>query len=378
MAFCAFVLFAAVLFVATFERLSSQPLGFSPDDVLVVSAESREGDDRSARWRQVEEVVRRVPGVESAGLSGWPPLADNGWRAEVRVDAATDGRAEYFLAVGPRIFDVLRIALLDGRDFLPADRAPGVDADRRPVAGVGVVNEAFARRYFGGRSPVGRQIQMRQASEVDATLEIVGLVRDTPYRRLRDPIHPIVFVPFGRVGEGVLVVRAQGSATALAPTLARVLQREWPGARIRDLRPATDYVRTQMVVERLLARLCSAFALLGLLLAAVGLYAVVSEAVVRRRREIGVRLALGARAADVVREVTAGALVRVVIGLLLGLGAGIAFGRVVGAILFRVAPTDWQPLAVPLVVLVALFALASLSPSIRAVRTDPCETLRCD
>jgi predicted lysophospholipase L1 biosynthesis ABC-type transport system permease subunit len=246
------------------------------------------------------------------------------------------------------------------------------------VAGVGVVNEAFARRYFGGRSPVGRQIQMRQASEVDATLEIVGLVRDTPYRRLRDPIHPIVFVPFGRVGEGVLVVRAQGSATALAPTLARVLQREWPGARIRDLRPATDYVRTQMVVERLLARLCSAFALLGLLLAAVGLYAVVSEAVVRRRREIGVRLALGARAADVVREVTAGALVRVVIGLLLGLGAGIAFGRVVGAILFRVAPTDWQPLAVPLVVLVALFALASLSPSIRAVRTDPCETLRCD
>jgi predicted permease len=379
MAFCAFVVFAAVLFVATFDRLSSQPLGFSPDDVLVVAAESRQGEDRPARWRRVEEVVRELPGVESTGLAGWPLVADNGWRAHVRVDGAGDGRAEYFLPVGPRVFDVLRIARLDGRDFFPGDRAPGLDADgRRPVAGVGVVNEAFARRYFGGRSPVGRQIQMRQAGEIDATLQIVGLVRDTPYRRMRDPIHPIVFVPFGRVGEGVLMVRGESDTAGLAPAITRVLQREWPGARVRDLRPASDYIRTQMVVERLLARLCSAFALLALLLAAIGLYAVVNDAVVRRRREIGVRLALGARAADVVRAVTAGALVRVVIGLLLGLGAGIGFGRVVGAILFRVAPTDAGPLAVPLVVLVALFALASLSPSIRAVRTDPCETLRCE
>jgi predicted permease len=377
-AFCAFVVFAAVLFVATFDRLSSQPLGFSPDGVLVVSAESREGDDRTARWRRVEEVVRDLPGVESAGLAGWPLVADNGWRAEVRVDGATDGRAEYFLTVGPRFFDVLRIARFEGRDFLPGDRAPGLDADGRPVAGVGVVNEAFARRYFGGRSPVGRQIRMRQASDVDAPLQIVGLVRDTPYRRLRDPIHPIVFVPFGRVGEGVLMVRGQSGAAGLAPAITRVLQREWPGVRVRDLRPASDYVRTQMVVERLLARLCSAFALLALLLAAIGLYAVVNDAMVRRRREIGVRLALGARAADVVRAVTAGALVRVMIGLLLGLGAGVGFGRVVGAILFRVAPTDLGPLAVPFVVLVSLFALASLSPSIRAVRTDPCETLRCE
>jgi predicted permease len=378
MAFGAFVLFAAVLFVATFHRLSSRPAGFSYDDVFVLSADSREGDERAVGWRRVEEAVRQLPGVEAAAVAGWPLLSGNGWTVLVRAEPGAEAREEYFLGVGPQIFSVLRMGLLDGRDFRPTDVAPALDAQNRPVAGVGIVNEAFARRYYEGRSPLGRVIAARQAKDVDAPLEIVGLVRDTPYRGVRDPIRPIVFVPWGRVGEGTLMVRAAAGSVGIAPTLGRVLQREWPGARVRDLRPASDYVQSQLVVERLLARLCSAFALLGLLLAGIGLYAVVNDAVVRRRREIGVRMALGARALDVVRHVTSGALRLVTIGLVIGLAGGVAFGRAVGSILFEVAPTDWGPLALPLLILAAIFGLASLSPSIHAVRTNPTETLRCD
>jgi predicted permease len=378
MAFCVFVLFAAVLFVATARRLAASPSGFSYDNVLALSAESRDGDDRAARWRHLADVVRQMPGVEAAAVSGWPLLSNNGWQRTVRADGATDGRPESFFAAGPGFFEVTRIALLDGRDFGPADRGPGLDRDQRPVAGVGVVNEAFARRYFEGRSPVGRRIQVRQGDDVEAPLEIVGLVRDTPYRRVRDAVQPIVFVPFGGMGEGTLMARTTGDPLALGPGLARVLQSEWPGARVRDLRPATDFVRTQTVAERLLARLCAAFAALALLLAGIGLFAVVNDAVVQRRREIGVRMALGARALDVVRHVTARALGLVALGLVLGLAGGLAFGRLVRSILFQVAPTDGGPLGLPFLVLAAVFAAASLSPTLRAVRTDPTETLRCD
>jgi ABC-type antimicrobial peptide transport system permease subunit len=133
-----------------------------------------------------------------------------------------------------------------------------------------------------------------------------------------------------------------------------------------------------MIVERLLARLTSVFAGLGLLLAAIGLYALVNDGVRQRRREIGVRMALGARAADIVRHVTLGALVLVCMGLAIGLGAGIAFGRVISSLLYQVRPTDVGAVAPPLLILVLAFAVASLPGVMSAVRTDPTETLRND
>ena len=128
-------------------------------------------------------------------------------------------------------------------------------------------------------------------------------------------------------------------------TLARTLRREWAGARMREMRPARDFIDTQMVVERLLARLTGSFATLALLLAGIGLYGVVNDAVIQRRREIGLRMALGAQATDIVRHVTIGSLVLVSVGLIAGLGAGVAFGRLIGALLFQVTPTDPVALA---------------------------------
>jgi hypothetical protein len=282
------------------------------------------------------------------------------------------------LGVSPGFFETLAIGLREGRDFRSGDAAPSIDASNHPVAGVAIVNEAFARYYFGGRSPVGRRVSMRQAKDVDAPLDIIGVVADTAYRRVREPVRPIVFLPFGDVGEGVLLLRSAGDPLALAPTLGRLVHAEWPGARVRAIRPAADFIATQMIVERLLARLTAVFAGLGVLLAAIGLYGVVNDAVIRRRKEIGVRIALGARSRDVVRHVTIGTLVLVGLGLAAGIGSGIAFGRLIGALLFQVTPTDPGALVKPLGILASVFVLASLPPVLRAVRTDPVETLRND
>jgi hypothetical protein len=289
-----------------------------------------------------------------------------------------DAQPAHALGVLPGFFDTLKIGMIEGRDFRRGDAAPSLDSANHPVAGVGIVNQAFARYYFGGRSPVGRRVAMRQAKDVDTPLDIIGVVADTAYRHVREPMRPIVFVPFTSVGEGVLLVRSAGDPLALAPTLGHVVRTQWPGARVREIRPASDFIETQMIAERLLARLTGVFAGLGLLLAGIGLYAVVNDAVIQRRKEIGVRIALGARAVNIVRHVTMGGFVLVSIGLAIGISAGIAFGRLVGALLFQVTPTDPFALAEPLLILGAVFGVASVPPALRAVRTDPTETLRND
>ena len=377
MTFCAFVLFAAGLFRATFDRLSSQSFGLSYDHVLALAVDARDDDSRTAHWLQLADAVRQLPGVDSAAVAGWPLLSQNGWQRTVRGgDRGADARPEYMLGVSPAFFRTLHIDLLEGRDFRSADAAPRLDSASQPVAGVGIVNLAFAQRYFGGRNPVGERVLVRQEKDVDAPLAIIGLVSDTAYRTVRERMRPIVFVPYSGVGEGTLLVRVAGEPAAFGQTLARTLRREWAGARPREMRPARDVIDTQMVVERLLARLTGSLATLALLLAGIGLYGVVNDAVIQRRREIGLRMALGAQATDIVRHVTIGSLVLVSVGLIAGVGAGVAFGRLIGALLFQVTPTDPVALAPPLAILATVFAMASLPPAIRAIRTDPTETLK--
>jgi predicted permease len=379
MAFCAFVLFAAGLFKTTFDRLSSQPFGFSYDRVLALVVDARDDQPRAGRWMQMRETVAHLPGVESAAVASWPLLSDNGWNVTIHgSDRVAGSQPAHGLGVSTGFFATLGIGMVEGRDFRSGDLAPSLDPSNQPVAGVGIVNEAFARYYFEGRSPVGRRVSMRQGKDVDAPLDIIGVVADTAYRHVREPMRPIVFVPYGHVGEGVLLVRSAGEPLALAPTLGRLLRRQWPAARARELRPAADFIATQMVVERLLARLTGVFAGLGLLLAGIGLYAVVNDAVIQRRKEIGVRIALGAQSVDVARHVTVGALVLVGLGLAAGIGGGVAFGRLISALLFQVTPTEPGALVRPLLILASVFAVASLPAVVRAVRTDPVETLRND
>jgi hypothetical protein len=224
------------------------------------------------------------------------------------------------------------------------------------------VNEAFARAYFDGRNPVGESVNVRHWKDSWVSMEIVGLARDAAYRSVRDPVPPTMYVPFLSRGSGALLVRTAGDPLALAVTLRAEVSRARPGFVVRNVGTQAALVRNQLVRERLLAALSFFFAAIALLLAAIGLYGVLNYAVVQQRREIGIRMALGARVAHVVPQVVTEKLIAVIVGGGIGFAGALAFGRVVEALLFEVKPTDVSTIAAPILALAVAAPLAMLSP----------------
>jgi putative ABC transport system permease protein len=377
-AFCVFLLFAAGLFIGTFDRLLNQPLGFTHRNVILLQIESRARQPAGV-WTAVTDHLRQVPGVEAAAFAGWAPLSGNRWRAAVRVDGGRfEGSSPYFLEVAPAYFDTLRIDIVRGRDFRAGDPQSRLGPQQQPLAGLGIGNEAFARRYFNGADPVGKHVNVRQDKDVETPMEIIGLVRDAAYFSVREPMQPTVYVPAEVRNNGAILVRTSGDPTALAATLRREVSRVRSDLRVRAAEPLSAFVRQQMIRERLLATLSSFFGFVALLLAGIGLYGVLNYAVVRQWREIGIRLALGARASHLVKRVTVRMLIVVGAGAFVGLGAGVAVGPVVQALLFHVTPTDPLSLIAPILALAIVSAVAALPPAIRAVRIDPVTTLRTE
>jgi predicted permease len=335
-------------------------------------------------WAEVADRVRATPGVDAAAFAMWVPLSGNGWRAPVSSDGhPAENDAPNFLGISPEYFSTMGIGLVAGRDFRMGDTPPTRDG-QQPVAGVGIVNEAFARAFLNGQNPIGRQVLVRQYRlgpqdrDVEAPMEIVGLVRDAAYREVREPMRPTVFVPNESRNQAALVVRTTGDPVMLGPTLRRTVTQFRPDFRVMNVSTQTAFVQRQLLRERLLAMLSLFFAAVALLLAGVGLYGVLNYAVIQRRREIGVRMALGARAVHVVRRIMAELLTPVGAGVLLGLAGGLAFGQLVEMILFEVKATDTMSVATPLLTLAVAAALAAITPAVRAVRIDPAQTLRSE
>jgi predicted permease len=375
-AFCFLVLFVAGLFVATFERLSHQPTGFSSERLLVVDTVARRPQP-PALWDQVAEHLRAMPGIESVALAAWPLFGGNGANGFVMIDGAPAGDTlAYFLAISPGWMETMKIPFVDGRDIRAGDTFP-----------VAIVNEAFAKSYFNGRDPVGQWFERPQA-EGRARIQIVGLVRDARYRNMREPITPTAYVPFSQVdGQGAWVPQASGTfvvrtAGANPLALASILRREIPRARPEfragNIRTQAELVLAQTVRERLLAMLALFFAGVALLLAGIGLYGVLDYSVVQRRREIGIRMAIGAPAANIVRLVTVEVFAMVLAGALAGVALGMASVRYIETLLYQVRPTGLEMLALPALTIVAAALLAALPAVIHAVRIDPVAMLRAD
>jgi len=374
------VLFVAGLFVTTFQRLSNHPLGFAHERVLAMEAFSSGKKQPPAIWMQVAERMRQTPGVESVAFSGWPLLTGNNWTSTVRVpNRAAEPRSPYFLEVSQGFFETMGIGLVDGRDFRPGDTSPATIFEQaHPVAGVGIVNEAFARTYFDSQNPVGRSAQVSQGKFPAAQMQIVGYVRDAAYSLLREPVRPTVYVPIQEKDGAAFVIRTAGDPRAMPPALRSALQEARPDFRFGNISFQSALVRRQMIRERLLATLSFFFGVVALVLAVIGLYGVLNYSVIQQRREIGIRMALGARSADVVRRITTGMLVMVSLGSAIGLAGGLASARFVEALLFEVKATDLGMVVVPLLTLLGAAVLASLPPALRAVRIDPARTLRSE
>ncbi|MGH9672582.1 MAG: FtsX-like permease family protein, partial [Bryobacteraceae bacterium] len=377
-AFCIVVLFIAGLFLKTFQRLSNRPLGFSPERVLVIDAASRREQPASA-WMDVAYHILQTPGVQSVALSGWPLLSENRWTGAVRLPGRTGEIHEpYFLDVSPGFFETMRIGLIDGRDFRPGDLPPRVQDGARLLPGVGIVNETFARTYFEGRNPVGRSVEVGRRKNLAPSMEIVGYVRDAAYRNLREPILPTVYVPMEDRGHVTVLVRTAGDSLPLAPVLRREVTAARPDVRVVQVQPQDNFIRWHLVRERVLAALSVFFAVVALALAAIGLYGVLNYSVVRQSRDIGIRMALGARSMHVLRGVAGQISLLFCVGSAVGLAGGVASGRVVEALLFEVQATGFGTIAAPILTLAGVAVLAALPPAMRAARIDPAQTLRND
>ena len=363
-AFCFLVLFVAGLFAATFDHLSRFPMGFSADRVLTLDTVAR-SPQPPVYWNQVVDQLRNVPGVETAAVSGTALLGGSAWNGFVSINGAPPGPVlAYFLAISPGWLDAMKMPLLDGRDLRPDDTAPGA----------AIVNETFARTFCNGENPVGKWYARGQNR-----FQIVGLVRDAPYRSLREPILPVAYVPLAPTRTATLIVRtASANPLALASTLRRKVPEARPEFRVSTIRTQAELVRSQTLRERLLAMLGLFFAAVAILLAGIGLYGVLDYGVLQRRREIGIRLAIGAEAANIARLVTIDVLGMILLGGLAGLAGGIASSRYLADTLYQVNPTDPAMLALPCLAIVAASLLAGVPAVIRALRIDPASMLRAD
>jgi predicted permease len=370
--FCFLVLFVSTLFVTTFERLEHQRTGFSTNGLLALDTVTPRDEALSA-WDQVAEHLRSVPGVKSAAVSDWPLLDGNGYRFN-RVSIAggrlTDEEVR-FLVVSPGWLATMKIPLLEGRDL------------RTDETGVAIVNREFVRQYFPATDPQGKWFEAEPGGGWGRRFRIVGVIGDTRYRKVQDPILPVAFIPYQLPWHlESLIVRVSPDKLAGQPALASILRQEVsrarPGFRVTAIRTYEGMLQAQTVRERLLADIASFFAVVGLVLAGVGLHAVLNRSVFRRRREIGIRMAIGAPAGDICRRITFDTAGWVFAGLLAGFALSIYCARYVESLLYQVKATDPHAAVVPALVLIATAILAALPPVIRAIHIDPAEVLRSE
>lgn len=375
------LVFGAGLFLRTFSTLANLHLGFEPHRVLAVDVDfSRSTVEPSARlgfYERVCEAARSVPGVAHAACSPAMPI---GFRALTTVIDVAEGslsqeeRIVHKNLVTPEWFEAFGTRLLAGRDFNSGDRAA--------ASRVAIVNEAFAERFLKDVNPVGRIVREDRGSKGKLALEIVGVVENTVYRSVRESPPATIYLPLAQEGESALapflnvVVRPlSGSPATVAEGIVAAISGVDPDLKL-TVRPMQDQVNATFNQERVLAMVAGVFAGLALLLAALGLYGVMAYSVSRRRREIGIRMALGADSGRVVRLVVGRVAVMVGLGIVIGGVSSLWAVQFVQSLLFGLPAREPSLFAGAAAVLCVSAAAASWLPARRAARVDPSTVLR--
>ncbi len=375
------LLVVAGLLIQSLANVARIDLGMQVEQVVTFRlAPDRNGYDlerRRALYSALEARLSTLPGVTAVGASVVPLLTDSNWGNNVSVqefDAGpdTDSNAQFNM-VGPGFVHALSIPLLAGRDFTTAD-----DSGRPRVA---LVNQAFARKFQMGDSVVGKRMAMGNADD-GLDIEIIGLVADAKYSQVKDEIPPQFFVPWRQFDRGTgtmgFYVRVNGSTDALLAAIPRVVAELDPNLPVAQVSSLPAVVRENVFVDRLIGTLATAFAALATLLAAIGLYGVLSFALAQRTRELGLRLALGAAPTRLRRLIYANVAWTGAIGCALGLLTAIVLGRLAQSLLFGVSGFELAPTLAAVVVLGLVLLLAGWLPARRAAHTDPMVALRHD
>jgi predicted permease len=365
------------LFLRTFSALTTASLGIDPGPVAIfdISASRLSNEEAPARFVRLQQEVEALPGAAVAAWSEITPAGGARWNTIIQtapgLEALTERqRLAWVNPVTTGWFKAYGIPLRQGRDFDEHD----VQTSTR----VAIVNESFARKYLPGRAAVGSEFKTSPEGPTVVSFQVVGMVGDSIYRSPRAGLEPIVYFPLTQMNAPKslsLSVRTAGSPAALMPSIARTIARSMPESSFTS-RLLTDQLGATVRQERLVAILAGFFGGLALLLAALGLYGVTSYAVSRRRAEIGIRMALGADRAGVLRLVISRVLWLVVIGVALGGLLSVWASQYIETLLFKVTARDPTTFAIATAVLVSAALLAGWLPARRAASIDPATVLR--
>jgi len=373
-AFCFLVLFLSSLFLTSFQHLQNRPLGFSIDRLLLLETVAGKGQ-LPVVWNQTADALRAIPGVNSVAISGWPLLGRIQINSDISIhNAPPSPTPAFFLIVSPDWLSTMKIPLVSGRDFRPEDTSPGA----------AIVNQTFVKTFFPGQDPIGRTFQRGVNQPLN---KIVGITPDVSDHDLREPNRAVFYVPFNAIDKSVpgvvnfatfaIHTDAQ-NPLALANSLRQFIAQSHNGLRVSNVTTQLDLFRDQTIRERLLAMLAAFFAAVALFLAGIGLYAVFNYSVLQRRREIGIRMAIGSTRAGIVRIVTLDSFLLVAIGGCAGVALGFGAARYVESLFYQVKATDADMIALPTCAILLTALVATLPAVHRALRTDPTEILRAE
>jgi len=375
------VLFLSGLLLLSFRKLIAVDLGFARDNVVLFDLAPRAS---LQSWRidsgaTLLEHLRHLPAVQAASLSQQRPMGGNlVWIATPIV--RFPGRANETIRpvevqVSAGFFSAMRIRWIAGRDFLPEETGCG-RCNRTSASPSVIVNQAFIDKFMPGRNPIGQGFDKVGDDPDPVPQRIVGVVANARYNNLREPEGPTIYAPLADATTATLNIRTASRPASLVPWLRREIEAADPTLTVRGSILLASQIDNTMISERLLALLAGFFSVVALLLAGVGIYGVVNYATVRRTREIGIRIALGASRAAVVRLIVSGAAMPVVAGIALGMAAGLGLARYLAAQLFGVKPADFWSLAAPLACILIAAVAAVLQPALRAASSDPLIALR--
>ncbi len=376
------LLVGAALLAISYVRVTQIDPGFNPQRVLTarIAPSARKYPDPGSRNRfysTVLEQLQALPGVESAGMVMSLPLTGSSMNRGFRVEGRPEPKADEnvtmdFQIVSPGYFSTLEI---------PVKQGHGLSAtDTETSARVIVINSAMARAYWPSEDPIGKRIAIGESSKDTSWRTIIGIVGDNKHASLSEPTVPTAFIAYRQDLESWprmgFVIKSRTDAASLTAAVRRELAAIDPAQPVYAVEPMENLLRTSVAQRRFVMLLLGSLSAIALALAMVGIYGVISFSVSERTQEIGIRMALGARAADVLRMVLAQGMRIALAGILIGVGGAFALTRLLASLLFEVSATDLRTFSIVATLLGGVALLACYIPARRATKVDPLVALR--
>jgi putative ABC transport system permease protein len=373
------LLMGALLFARSLRNLVTLDAGFKQNGILITAVDFKRlqlPENRYAEYkREIVKHISGIPGVESAAAAMLIPFGGETWNDNVIAEGSGEDQGTAWINyLGPHYFQTIGTSLLAGRDFDDRDTATSVK--------VAIVNQAFVRKMFKGADPLGKRFRIHEPPGKPRPLyEIVGVTGDNKFQDMHEEFKPFMYFPAPQQEkpspDDQILIKSSLPVTSLMASLKQTIGDLNPGIDI-EFKVFKTQVHESLLQDELMATVSGFFGFLAAVLAGLGLYGVMSYLVVQRTREIGIRMAIGAKRADVVRMTLREAFVLTVIGLFVGTGLALGAAQAAKSMLYGLKPRDPLTLVLAIVTLSVVATLASFLPARRASKLDPLKALRCD